>query len=318
MRRHALAFAVVLAATSVARVPHADDAGDRRAAVVARVGKRAVTVGELEDKLARVAPFQLQAYGKTPEEAKKKFLETVIIPELLFVQAAEDKKLDAELPTEDLVKRARSTATLRAIRAAQPPAASLTDDDVAKYYEANKALYDTPERIQIWRVLFKTREEADAALAQTKRDPSVKAFTELARDKSLDKATAMRAGNLGFVGPDGVSNEAGVKVDPAVLAAARTVKDGELVPQPVAEGDAFGVVWRRGTVPANKRPIAEVSAQIRETLHRERMEKATRARIDELRKSIKDYDDKPLRQLEVKLDDGPVGQRRRALPDAGR
>ena len=82
MRRHALAFAVVLAATSVARVPHADDAGDRRAAVVARVGKRAVTVGELEDKLARVAPFQLQAYGKTPEEAKKKFLKTIIIPKL--------------------------------------------------------------------------------------------------------------------------------------------------------------------------------------------------------------------------------------------
>ena len=168
------------------------------------------------------------------------------------------------------------------VRAQVPPASAITDDDVARYYEANKNLYDTPERVQIWRVLFKTKAEAEQAIVQLKKDASVKAFTELARDKSLDKATAMRAGNLGFVSPDGTSNEAGVKVDPAVVAAARAVKDGELAPQPVPEADAFGVVWRRGTVPANKRPVAEVAPQIRETLYRERMEKATRARIDEL------------------------------------
>jgi peptidyl-prolyl cis-trans isomerase C len=265
-----------------------------------------------------VPPFQLQTFGKTPEEAKKKFLETVMIPEVLFVQAAEEKKLDQELPTEDLVKRARSNAAIRAFRAQQPPATAITDEDAAKYYEANKLLYDTPERVQVWRILVKTKDEADAVLAQVKKDPSVKVFTDVAREKSLDKATNMRAGNLGFLTPDGVSNEAGVKVDPAIVVAARTVKDGELVPQPVAEGENFAVVWRRGTVPPNKRPLADVSAQIKETLYRERMEKATRAHIEELRKTVKDYDEKPLRQLEVKLDDGTLGPRRRNLPDASK
>lgn len=320
MRARAAVFAGVFVAFGLLgqRSPRAEDAAAHRAVVVARVGKRTITAGELEDKLAQVPPYQLQTFGKTPDEARRKFLETVLVPELLYVEGAEEKKLDRELPSEDLIRRARSTATIRAVRAQVPPASAITDDDVAKYYEANKNLYDTPERVQIWRVLFKTKAEAEQAIVQLKKDASVKAFTELARDKSLDKATAMRAGNLGFVSPDGTSNEAGVKVDPAVVAAARAVKDGELAPQPVPEADAFGVVWRRGTVPANKRPVAEVAPQIRETLYRERMEKATRARIDELRKTIKDYDDKPLRQLEVKLDDGNIGQRRRTLPESGR
>lgn len=320
MRARAAVFAGVFVVFGLLgeRSPRAEDAAAHRAAVVARVGKRTITVGELEDKLAQVPPYQLQTFGKTPEEARRRFLETVLVPELLYVEGAEEKKLDRELPSEDLIRRARGTATIRAVRAQVPPATAIGDDDVARYYEANKNLYDTPERVQIWRILFKTKAEAEQAIAQLEKDASVKAFTELARDKSLDRATAMRAGNLGFVSPDGTSNEAGVKVDPAVVAAARAVKDGELARQPVPEADAFGVVWRRGTVPANKRPLAEVTPQIREALYRERMEKATRARIDELRKTIKDYDDKPLRQLEVKLDDGPIGQRRRTLPDASK
>ena len=69
---------------------------------------------------------------------------------------------------------------------------------------------------------------------------------------------------------DGVSNEAGVRVDPTLVKAAGAVKDGELVPHPVPEGASFAVVWRRGTVPASKRTVEESSAQIRAALFRDR------------------------------------------------
>ena len=101
------------------------------------------------------------------------------------------------------------------------------------------------------------------------------------------------------MGPDGQSNEAGVKLDVALVKAAATVKDGELVPEPVAEGASWAVVWRRTTVPATKRTLGEVSAQIKTTIYRERTEANEKKLIDDLRKTkVKDYDAEPLKIIE--------------------
>jgi peptidyl-prolyl cis-trans isomerase C len=118
----------------------------------------------------------------------------------------------------------------------------------------------------------------------------------------------MRGGNLGFVGPDGASNEAGVKVDVAIVKAAQSVKDGELVAQPIAEGSGFAVVWRRGTVPANKRSVEESSAQIRAALFRERTESGEKKLIDELRaKNVKEVNAGLLGVIELRPFDAGLG-----------
>lgn len=287
-----VAIAVSLPATRrVTAEPAADAAREgraaedaRRAKVVARVGERTITVGELEDRLAVVPPFQLQTFGATREEATRKFLEDVVIHEQLLVAGARARKLDAALPWQHQVARARSNATLRASRAALPNANALSSEDVQRYYEANRARYDAPERVNLWRILCKTKEEAASVLETAKRDQTIAKWNELAREHSIDKATYLRGGNLGFVADDGKSNEAGLVVERALVAAARQVKDGELVQAPVAEGKGFAVVWRRMTTPANKQSLEDASAQIRATLYRERVETAERALLEELRK----------------------------------
>jgi len=60
---------------------HADE---RTNTVVARVGPRTITVGDLEDRFAKLQPIQRTMYGSTPEAARKKFLEDVLIPEALY------------------------------------------------------------------------------------------------------------------------------------------------------------------------------------------------------------------------------------------
>jgi peptidyl-prolyl cis-trans isomerase C len=181
-------------------------------------------------------------------------------------------------------------------------------EDVTKYYEDNRSRFDSPERINLWRILCKTREEATTVLDAARRDSSIAKYNDLAREHSIDKATNMRGGNLGFVGPDGASNEAGVKVDPALVKAAQSVKDGELVPQPVAEGTAFAVVWRRGTVPPNRRSVDEASAQIRAALFRERTELAEKKLIDELRaKHVKEVNVGLLGLIELSPFDAGLG-----------
>ena len=305
-----LGLALVGTSPRTAGATAAEDAERaRKTVVVAKIGEAQITVGELEARLATVPRFQLHDFGKTPEEIRRTFLEKIMIPELLLSEGAKSEGVAKALPWSSEISRAKSGASLRAMRASVPAASQIAQEEVVAYYEANKSFYDSPERIHLFRILVATQPEAETHLQALKKDLTLKAFTELAREKSLDKATNMRAGNLGFLGPDGASNEAGLKADPALVVAAKAVKDGELCPKPVAEGSAFAIVWRRGTVAATKKTIEDAGPQIRDTLSRRKLEDASKRHIDELKATyVKDRDDGPLSVFNVKIDDGPLGR----------
>ena len=308
-----LVTAIGVLGLALHRTHAAQDAAEqaRRAQVVAHVGTRTISVGELEDRLGSVPRFQLMGFGDSADAIRRKFLNDVIVPEVLMAAAAEDRHLENELPTVHQLQRVRSNATFRAVRTQLGSASSISDDDVKKYYDDNKSRYDSPERLGVWRILCRTREEAVAVLDAAKKDSTPVKFQELARDHSLDKATNLRGGNLGFVAPDGSSNEAGLKTDPAIVKAASLVKDGELVPVPIAEGANFSVVWRRGTVGASKRSVGDVSAQIRDTLWKERVEQANKKTIDDLRtKELKELNEELVDTVEVTKEQGVVAHRR--------
>ena len=76
----------------------------------------------------------------------------------------------------------------------------------------------------------------------------------------------MRAGNLGYVAADGQSHYPQLRVAPALFAAAARVKDGQLVPEPVAESGGFAVVWRKSSKSASSHSIAELEPEIRAAL----------------------------------------------------
>jgi peptidyl-prolyl cis-trans isomerase C len=303
----------VLACAAVHGPSHAEpDAGDpdaaRRARVAVTVGTRKVTVGELEDRMAAIPPYQISMFGASHDAVVRAYLEQVLVRDLVLASGAEKRGLDKQLPTSQLVSRALSSATLRKSHSGYPSAAAIPMDEVRAYYDANRSRFDSPERINLWRILCKTREEAASVLETAKHDSSIVKYNDLAREHSIDKATNLRGGNLGFVGPDGTSNEAGVKVDPALVKAAQTVKDGELVPQPVTEGSSFAVVWRRGTVPANHRSVDEASAQIRAALYREHTETNEKKLIDDLRaKNVKEVNAGLLGIIELRPFDAGLG-----------
>jgi peptidyl-prolyl cis-trans isomerase C len=309
-----LAGIAAMLTASVSLEANAEDDAQRRSKIAVRVGSRAVTVGELEDHLADLPPFQAERYGATRDEIVKAYVDQVVVRDLVLGAGAEEKKLDRAFPTRSQVLRAGSTATLRAIRGALKSPASIPDADVAKYYEDNKSRYEGALRVNLWRILCKSRDEATAVIAEAKRDLTIPHYNELAREHSIDKATNLRGGNLGFVTADGTSNEAGLKVDPALVRAAGSVRDGELVGEPVAESGGFAVVWRRTTVPETHRSLADASGQIRTTLYRERTEAAEKKLIEELRqKNLKNLDQEPLKIIEMPAIDAGVISR----PGAG-
>lgn len=291
----------------------ADDAEKaRRALVAARIGSHSITVGDLEDRLAKVPRYQLSTFGPDAPSIRRKFLEDIVARDILLSIAAETQKIDQRLPVQQAVARAKAEATKRAIRQ-QADAQPITSDDVQKYYDDHLSLYEAPERYGIWRILCATREEAVAVLDAAKKTPTPDKFTELARDHSIDKATSMRGGNLGFVALDGTSNEAGLKVDAGVVKAASGVKDGEFVAQPVAEGSGFAVIWHRGTAGASKRTLQSVDGQIRDAIAKNRGDDALAALKNDLRaRLVKDEDDALLQTIEISQTDGTIAPRHRA------
>ena len=283
----------------------AADAASDEATIVARVGTDGkIHARELEAALGAMPPFQRDAFGITPDAVRRHFLMEVLVPRVLLALGAESRELASQARTAYEIERARSSATLRALRGRIGSAAAISMLDVEKYYDDNRARYDTPERYQLWRILCPTREVALVVLDQMKRDSSAKRFSELARDNSLDKATNLRDGNLGFLTTDGSSNEPGLRVDPAVVHAAQSVRDGEIVPTPVAEGRYFSVVWRRGTIPANRRTVDAVAAQIRDAIWKSRVKESTDVLLTALRAAkLRDYDDAILEEVELPKDD---------------
>jgi peptidyl-prolyl cis-trans isomerase C len=281
-------------------------ADPRLEAGVARVGPTSITVGDLEQRMRAIPDFQLAAFGPSPQQIREKVLE-VMIEEALFAEGARIRKLEQTAPVREKIQEALRAARVGLLRDETTVKAA----DVEAFYRDNRARFDTPPRINISRILCTTREEAVSVLSQAKALGGVPRWNELAREHSADKTSSMRGGSLGFVAADGSSSEANVRVNPALFSAAERVKDGEFVPEPVGEGKFYGVVWRRGSLPAVHRTVEDEASAIRQILMRQRIAEALRSLLDRLRSEEKiERAPQLLDVLEVEPT-GEVAQRKR-------
>lgn len=286
LHRAALGTILAIVAATICHSAVFADAGapDDDAAVVAKVGGRSFTVGDVERRVANVPSFQLRYFGKSPEEIRRRFVDETLVKDELYIAGADADKL-AEVPeVAERIRGVLRTALINKITAEAAAAGPITDDEVKAYYDANRSSYHAPPRIVLWRITVATKEEAQAVIEKVKTDLSPKNWNEIAREKSLDKATSMRGGNLGFVEPNGATSDPNLKVDMALVMAADKVKDGEIVQEPVADDGKWSVVWRRQSMKAVERSLEMETPQIRHLLMRQRTEKRIAEALADLRK----------------------------------
>jgi len=207
------------------------------------------------------------------------------VPEMLYGEEALHRKMDQAPQIKDKLREALRDAVDRSLREEVLTKEPITPEELKQYFEENKARFETPKRLRLWRIQVADEATAKDILAQSKGTDGPKHWSDLAREKSLDKATSQRGGELGFVRADGSTDVPRIQVDPAVFAAADKVSDGTLVAQPIHEGDRWSVIWRRGSVEANKRTLEDESASIRQILERRRVDKARQELMTELRKN---------------------------------
>jgi peptidyl-prolyl cis-trans isomerase C len=297
-RSHAFsALWIGLAASLVALPEHAAPSD----AVAVSVGSSTLTVGDVARRIAAVPPFQLATYGKTPDEIRHHFVERVLVPELLHAEEARRQKLDAKPGVADRARELARQALEAELREGVETKEPVTPAEVAHYFSENRSRFETPPRIRLWRILLADEAQAKRTLELARGQEGPARWTEAARQTSLDKATAMRGGDLGFVRADGTTDVPRVRVEPALYAAAEKVKDGEVLAEPVREGNQWAAVWRRGSLPEIKRTIEQEERSIRQVLARKKLEDRRLALLDQLRKQhVRDVNETLLESLEIK------------------
>lgn len=249
--------------------------------VVARVGSSVITAAELEQRLAETPRATLAKLGNTPEEVRRAFLDQVLVREALLAEEAKARGLDKRKDIRD-----RMLAVLRSslIDALRKEKGEVTEADVKAYYDSNQKKFSAPKRIGVHRILVATEDEAKEIITELgTAAPDAKKWNEIAREKSLDKATHLRGGNLGILNEDGSTTQHDQHYDPALFTAADKVKDGELVQQPVKEGGRFAVVWKRQSMRAMTRPLELEAPGIRAALVDQRI----REGVGDLLKSLR-------------------------------
>jgi peptidyl-prolyl cis-trans isomerase C len=294
--------ASLLIAFAAIAMPARADAPDP---VVIQVGAAQMTASEVARRLAEVPTFQRRALGKTDDEIRHRFAEDVLVPELLFSQYADQKQL-ASVPHVRLSLREALSRALGNVFLDDPANTQIADAELRTYYDSHRDDYEKPERIRISRILVDDEALAKRILTDASGIKGAELWKQLARDHSLDAATKLRGGNLGFVYPDGRTDVPQVAVDPALYAAAAKVKDGELVQTPVKEAGHLAVVWRRGTLPAVQSSFAAEREAIHDILAREKAERAFTALREELRqREVKDENPVLLESLKDSAGEAP-------------
>jgi peptidyl-prolyl cis-trans isomerase C len=250
---------------------------------VARVGTETVSADALVRRIAQLPDFQRAALAATPTELKRKVLDTLLVPELLYAQEAERLGLADRPSVRARVREVLRAAMDRALRQVSSTKTPVTADDIRSYFQANLSRFETPRRLHIWRILLDDEALAKKIIADSKAVDGIQRWSQYARDSSLDTATHLRNGDLGFVHPDGNTDTPTLRVDPALFAAADGLSDGELAPDPVKEGLHWAVIWRRGSMRAIDRTLDQEQGSIRQVLERQRAEQARAELLDSLR-----------------------------------
>jgi peptidyl-prolyl cis-trans isomerase C len=278
----------------------------RRAQTVATFEAGKITIGDLEDEIAQQSPMMRERY--LMREQRQLLLEKMIRMEMLAREA--DKRGYGKDPdVNEGVKQNAVQTMIREQIDGQVTLESIPSEDVRKYYEEHIAEFVRPETRRVNHIAVATREEAQQLIKQL-QSADLKEFRKVARERSLDQSTKMRAGDLGFFDKQAKSEDVNAgrpQVEEAVAKAAFTLAEvGDLSAKPIKVQGGFSVVKLAGIKPGISRNLKEAEPTIRKRLWRATREEKMKAFIAQLRGRTTPEVHPELTEA-IQLESGPPG-----------
>jgi peptidyl-prolyl cis-trans isomerase C len=160
--------------------------------VVVRVADKEVKASELNEILKSLPPQVREKKGPEVEAMMRDRLTDMLV----LVKAAQDAKIQ----DRDDVKKAITAATEQVITQAYVGdlvKAKATDAEIKKRYEQALKKFGSQEEVKAAHILVKDEAEAKKIHEEVTKDASK--FAKIAKDKSVDKGSGEKGGDLGFV-----------------------------------------------------------------------------------------------------------------------
>lgn len=247
--------------------------------VVARVGSRDVTVGEVRAFVTALPPRDQSAVAADPG-ALAQLVRAYLVNEVVL-NAAVAKKWEQRPEVAAKIERVRREAIIDSYLegASQPPASYPSEAEIQALYEANKSAFIMPRQFQIAQIFVaapagtddKAKARLDEIMARLAKPGAD--FIASARIEAAGKEAGDRADDIGWV------SEAQLK--PEIKDAIAGLAKGS-ASQPLKLEDGWHVLKLVDTKPAGQRPLEDVRDQLAARLRQERATQLRRTVVQEL------------------------------------
>lgn len=254
------------------------DADKRRATVVARIGKREITVGALEDYLGSQTQYVRMRFASV--ERKKVFLKKMVRLEVLVAEAKK-RGLEAHPEVQRRVKQAMVDRLMKDLNRELVKFSEITDAAVEARYQKDIAKYKTPAKVRVVQIILETEAEAQKIIPLLKKIRGPRDLAPLVAKHSIEKKKKARGGDLGFFARDDKTLPA-----PLVAAAFGIPRVGG-VAGPVKVPEGFALLVKVAAQEARNQPLAAVRSQIKDRLFKEMRFNAVKGYADKLKEKAK-------------------------------
>ncbi len=272
-------------ATPAATAPPAAKAATPEGEVVATYSGNRLDTTRVTKEMERL-PAPSRAYLQAPDR-KRQFVENMILNELLYAEGQRqgfDKDEDIDRQVNDLRRR---LVVQRVVREFQKPP-EITDEQAKQYYDDNPNLYSSTQ-IRASHILVKDEAQAKEIRDQVKADPSK--FAEIAKEKSTDKTSGAKGGDLGMFGQG--------RMVPEFERAAFSLKPNE-ISDVVKTQYGYHIILVVERKEGERRPFDQVKEQIKATLRNKAIQEQQDKRYGDLKAAANvKIDDKVLESLQV-------------------
>jgi len=298
-----------LLATSVQALPGAP---------LLSVADESMGVAVAQARLNRLAPWQLKAFGAEPRGQVEGFVRNVLGLELMSVAEARAQKLDKKPAARDAQQVILARALEASLAASIFETGKVPKPLVEKYFAEHQSEFSEPARISVWRIVVSSEARALEIIKACQGAGGVQRWRQFAREESIDRATHLRNGDLGFVRADGSTDFPQLRVNPRVYAALEPILDGAILPTPLKLDENYAALWRRGSVTARTSNLEAERDKIANLLARKRLSEERDTLLGQLKTTyLKAHNPLLLDVLDGKTFDASPPDRPKPVPNPG-